>query len=117
MSRRRSFNELRAPIAADSARRARVEELRGELLAGAAIQGLREHYGLSQTRLAELLGVSQPWVSRIEDQDDVRLSTLLRILDAIGADLELRVRTRDGVELVWDDGAWHRPDAASDPAA
>jgi transcriptional regulator with XRE-family HTH domain len=117
MSRRRSFDELRGPVAADDARRARVEELRAELLAGAAIQALREARGLSQTRLAELLGVSQPWVSRVEDQDDVLLSTLLRIVDALDANLELRVRSRDGVELVWHDGAWQSPDTAADPAA
>ena len=114
---RRSFEQSRAPLVADPARKARVEELRAALLAGAALQGLRERFGLSQTELAGLLGVAQPWVSRIERQDDLRLSTLLRVLDVLGAELELRVRTGDGAELVWGDGAWREPGEATDSAA
>ena len=52
---------------------------------------LRRESGLSQQAIAEELGVSQVSVSKIERQDDPRLSTLMRYLDALGASLELRV--------------------------
>jgi len=52
---------------------------------------LRHESGLSQQDMAEELGVSQVSVSKIERQDDLRVSTLMRYLDALGANLELRV--------------------------
>ena len=52
---------------------------------------LRRDSGLSQQDMAEELGVSQVSVSKIERQDDPRVSTLMRYLDALGANLELRV--------------------------
>ena len=51
---------------------------------------LRRESGLSQQDIAEELGVSQASVSKIEHQDDPQVSTLMRYLDALGANLELR---------------------------
>ena len=52
---------------------------------------LRRDSGLSQHDVAEELGVSQASVSKIERQDYPQVSTLMRYLDALGANLELRV--------------------------
>jgi transcriptional regulator with XRE-family HTH domain len=51
---------------------------------------LRRESGLSQQEMAEELGVSQVSVSKIEHQDDPQVSTLMRYLGAMGANLELR---------------------------
>jgi transcriptional regulator with XRE-family HTH domain len=41
--------------------------------------------------MADELGVSQASISKIEHQDDPQVSTLMRYLGALGANLELRV--------------------------
>jgi transcriptional regulator with XRE-family HTH domain len=51
---------------------------------------LRIEEGLRQQDLAEELAVSQANISRIERQADPRVSTLMRYLGALGANLELR---------------------------
>lgn len=62
---------------------------------------LRRRRGVSQAVIAEGLDVSQPNVSRIEQQDDIRLSTLSRYVAALGGRLELRaVFDDESVELL-----------------
>lgn len=51
---------------------------------------LRELRGASQATLAEALAVSQPNISRIEREDDIRLSTLERYVAALGGQIEIR---------------------------
>jgi transcriptional regulator with XRE-family HTH domain len=51
---------------------------------------LRTRRGVSQATLAEALAVSQPNVSRIEQEDDVYLSTLARYVAALGGHLEVQ---------------------------
>ena len=62
---------------------------------------LRRRRGIGQAAVAEALAVSQPNVSRIEQEDDLRLSTLARYIAALGGDLELRaVFPDESVELL-----------------
>jgi transcriptional regulator with XRE-family HTH domain len=49
----------------------------------------RRRRGVSQAAIAAALEVSQPNVSRIEQQDDVYLSTLARYIAALGGHLEV----------------------------
>jgi transcriptional regulator with XRE-family HTH domain len=51
---------------------------------------LRSRRGLSQASLASALSVSQPNISRIEQEDDVYVSTLARYVEALGGHLEVR---------------------------
>lgn len=44
----------------------------------------RERAGVSQATLAERLRTSRPNVSRIERENDIRLSTLERYVEALG---------------------------------
>ena len=50
---------------------------------------VRRKRGVSQAIVADALDVSQPNVSRIEQEDDVRLSTLGRYVAALGGRLEV----------------------------
>jgi DNA-binding XRE family transcriptional regulator len=50
---------------------------------------LRQRRGVSQATIADALAVSQPNVSRIEQEDDVYLSTLARYVAALGGHLEV----------------------------
>jgi len=59
----------------------------------------RKEKGLSQRALASLTGISQPVIARMESGDtDSRLSTLVRVLAALG--LELVVRPIQDTESV-----------------
>ena len=49
----------------------------------------RRRRGVSQATIAEALEVSQPNVSRIEQEEDVYLSTLARYVAALGGHLEV----------------------------
>ena len=50
---------------------------------------LRRRRGVSQATIARALDVSQPNVSRVEQEDDVYLSTLARYIAALGGHLEV----------------------------
>jgi transcriptional regulator with XRE-family HTH domain len=50
---------------------------------------VRARRGVSQATIADALEVSQPNISRIEQEDDVYLSTLVRYVGALGGYLEV----------------------------
>jgi len=66
-------------------------------LAGLRLGELRRGRGVSQTAVADVFEVTQPNVSRIEKEEDLRLSTLARYIAAVGGDLQLSARFPDGV--------------------
>lgn len=57
---------------------------------------LRHALLLTQEQLAESLGVSQGAISKMENQSDMLISTLQRIIEAMGGELELKVRFPQG---------------------
>ena len=70
--------------------RARVEARAQELIEEAlTLRDLRQAQHLTQERLAELLGVEQENVSRIERRADLLLSTLASYVAAMGGKLRL----------------------------
>ena len=71
---------------------ARTKELLGELLVGE----LRQVAGKSQRELAKLLGIKQPSLSKLENQTDIQVSTLQKIVEALGGKLDLVARFPKG---------------------
>lgn len=71
----------------------------------AMLRSLRQRAGLTQTQLAERLGISQQSYARLEARPAAasveRLSKLLRALDA-----ELVIHTRDDKQSTVSDEAW-----------
>ena|SRR5579872_1705112 len=63
----------------------RSKELLGELL----LSELRKLAGKSQEKLAAALGIKQPSLSKLESQSDMQISTLRRIVQALGGELEV----------------------------
>jgi DNA-binding Xre family transcriptional regulator len=57
---------------------------------------LRQIRGLSQAELAERAGLKQANLSRFENQEDARISTLEKIVTALGASLSITARFPDG---------------------
>lgn len=76
--------------------RERVEAIKRTLELGIALNELRERRGITQEQVAAELATSRPNVSRIEREDDVRVTTLQRYVAAIGGELEVVVRFPDG---------------------
>ena len=59
---------------------------------GVILRQARESAGLTQEELARRLHTKKSSISRIENHaDDVRLSTLRRYADAVGANLQIRL--------------------------
>ena len=61
-----------------------------------ALHELRDHRGIMQGQVAARLATSRPNVSRIEREDDMRMSTLQRYIQALGGELELVARFPHG---------------------
>jgi transcriptional regulator with XRE-family HTH domain len=76
--------------------RKRVESIKRGIELDIALNELRERRGITQEQVAAHLETSRPNVSRIEREDDVRLTTLQRYVLALGGELEITVRFPDG---------------------
>ena len=115
MSGRNKFRELARPIDEEPTRRARVEKLVRAYDALVALHELREAVGMTQAEIARGLGVSQPYVTKIEKRGDMSLTTLSSYLAALGGRLEVRVvfpeHPEDNIAL-----ALPTPDSSSEGA-
>ena len=61
-----------------------------------AMQQARQHRGLTQTELAERMGITQGRVSRLESAHyDIRLDSLVAYLHAVGAELVVALKVGD----------------------
>lgn len=77
-------------------RRARVEARSEELISEEmTLRDLRKAQELTQERMAELLGIGQDSISRLESRTDMLVSTLRSYVAAMGGSLELVVRFPD----------------------
>ena len=91
----KSFDELvkrttTKKTQAKASRRAR--ELLGELL----LREVRLSAGKSQQEVAETLAMKQPSLSKLEKQTDMRISTLRKIVKALGGELEVLAKFPKG---------------------
>jgi transcriptional regulator with XRE-family HTH domain len=92
----KSFDELvkrttTKKTQAKAARRAQV--LLGELL----LSEVRELTGKSQQEVAESLGMKQPSLSKLEKQADMQISTLRKIVAALGGELQVLAKFPKGI--------------------
>lgn len=55
------------------------------------LKWLRQERKVTQAQLAELIGIRQASVSKLESQEDMRVSTLRKYVEALGGELEIRV--------------------------
>ena len=94
MSGRRTWSDIRRPSSA-----ALEEGFSAAIETGLWLPALRCEAGLTQEQLAERLGVTQSWVSQIETQTDVRLSTLTAYIAALGGQLRLAAAFPNGRDV------------------
>jgi len=74
----------------------KAEFLRHEM----ALQELRQALELTQEELANSLNMNQAAVSKFEHQSDIYLSTLRKILLAMGAELKIVARFPEGEVVI-----------------
>jgi transcriptional regulator with XRE-family HTH domain len=86
-----SFDQLVKRTTTPELRKAAAERSR-QILAEMLLAEVRALTGKSQTDLARVLGVKQPTLSKLEKQDDMRISTLTRIIEALGGEIEIVAR-------------------------
>jgi transcriptional regulator with XRE-family HTH domain len=90
----KKFRDLRARM--PEASRARAEEKARALMEALPLAELRQARRLSQEQLAELLSIRQPAVAKLEKRTDMYISTLRRVIEAMGGELEIRAHFPEG---------------------
>ncbi len=91
----KNFRELEAKMS--PAARARAEAKAERMLKDMALDELREALKLTQESLAESLHVNQAAISKVERRSDMLISTLRKIIEAMGGELEIRAILPAGV--------------------
>jgi transcriptional regulator with XRE-family HTH domain len=86
-----SFNELRRKMSPE--RRQRNAAAADRTLLDMTLQELRQGItNFSQDDIAEILQVTQGYVSKLERQDDMLLSNLYAYVEALGGEVEIRAK-------------------------
>ena len=83
----KKFSELTQDFTPE--RRARIEAKKDALRREMDLAELRKALALTQSTLADALGVRQAEISKIEQRTDVFVSTLRRFVQAMGGELEI----------------------------
>ena len=89
----RKFRELLEAMPAE--RRRRIEKRFQESMAAMPLDQLRKAQQMTQLQLAQILGVNQGEVSKIEHRSDICISTLADYIEAMGGRLEIRAVFKD----------------------
>lgn len=87
MAGHKPFHELVKKMPAGA--RARAQERTREMIVEMLLAEIRQCSGVTQKELAATLGMTQPSLSKIESQQDIRVSTLHRLIESLGGTLEL----------------------------
>ncbi len=91
----KNFKELQAKMSA--AARERSQRKADQMIQEMALDELRGALDLTQEHLAELLHVNQAAISKVERRSDMYISTLRRIIEAMGGHLNIRAVLPNGV--------------------
>ena len=88
------FQKIRESMAPE--RQERIRKRTQELLDELPLQELRQARELSQEELAEVLGLNQATISKLERRTDMYLSSLRRFVEAMGGELEITANFPEG---------------------
>ncbi|PWT97353.1 MAG: transcriptional regulator [Terriglobia bacterium] len=84
----RKFGELLESVPPE--RRRRIAKRVHDTLVSMPLEEIRKARQMTQVKLAEVLGVNQGEISKIEHRTDIYISTLADYVDALGGKLEIR---------------------------
>jgi DNA-binding XRE family transcriptional regulator len=91
------FSDLSDEVRKRPGAAAEIDARKRAIIAAVRLAELREQMGKTQTQLAEVLGMTQANVSRIERSDNLYLSTLADYVDALGGHIEINAVFEDEV--------------------
>ena len=96
----KTLNEVIASRSPDSQQR--IKEMAEEMILETGLQLLREELRLSQKNVAELMGVSQPAVTQIEQRgNELKIATLKSYMEAMGGKLCIDVELPTGKRVAF----------------
>lgn len=73
-----------------------------EMILETGLQMMREELKLSQKAVAELMGISQPAVTQLEQRgNELKIATLKRYIEAMGGKLSLDVELPTGKRVAF----------------
>ncbi len=89
-----SHDELMKPLLKKKRFRQKIEAGVQRLKVISQIIALREKLGITQAELARRIGVSQPFIAKIENDaaSNLSLETLVKIVDALSGKMEIHIR-------------------------
>src|SRR4029077_9584993 len=90
----RNFKELQAKMPRES--RARSEEAAQKKISEMGLAELRQAMDLTQETLADTLHVKQASISKMERRSDMYISTLSKIIEAMGGELQIVAKMPNG---------------------
>jgi len=88
------FSDVRERLSPE--RQERIRERTQELLGELPLKELRQARALSQEELADVLGLNQATISKLERRTDMYLSSLRRFVEAMGGELEITASFPEG---------------------
>src|SRR4051812_48406950 len=87
----KSFDELAARTMSKADRqwaKRQANHLIGQMM----LAEIRKAKKMSQTQLAKAMGIKQPTLSKLEKQSDMQVSTLTRLVDRLGGQLQITAK-------------------------
>ena len=91
-----SWKHLRKELADEPGAQEVIAEHAAAAVMEIGLYELRRRRALSQTVVAEAIGVTQPAVSQLERADDAKISTLRDYIAGLGGELRLAATFDDG---------------------
>ncbi len=85
----KNYETLRKKVRSRPGAEERIAVHRERMLAAIGLQELRRSRNLTQEELATELGLTQAAISKLEHAEDYRISTLSRVVKAMGGRLEV----------------------------
>ena len=96
----KTLNEVIASRSPESQQR--IQEVAEEMFLETGLQLLREELQLSQKHVADLMSVSQPTVTQLEQRgNDLKIATLKRYIEAMGGKLSINVELPTGKQVAF----------------
>jgi len=90
----KNFKELQAKMSREA--RVRSEETAKKMISEMGLAELREAMDLTQESLADTLHVKQASISKMERRSDMYISTLSKIIEAMGGELQIIAKMPNG---------------------
>ncbi|NES17553.1 MAG: helix-turn-helix transcriptional regulator [Symploca sp. SIO3E6] len=90
MTTYKTYKDIRKNFSSEAQERiaAGANKIREELK---ILRTVREMAGVSQEELAERLDVKQPYISQLEARENITLSTLVGVINALGGSVDITI--------------------------